>query len=274
MALKGNLRDFSTVQLLNLINLARKTGTLTIDGTETQANLSFKGGKLIYAMLDREGDRLTAVLQQAGKITGEQARTILSHAGDRSDKELGRLLISAGHVSQTDVIKSIRAYVLSNVYPLFTWPEGSFYFESSLRPVEDRITVPIDLENVIMEGSRRLEKWERMQEELPNLDVALRFAENPRTNLRDVNLNAEEWRVVSFINPRNTIQQIAQHNNMSDFQIRKIAYGLMQAGLVELVQPEGAATPSEVSGRAAMAQRRPAVKRNVIVRLIDRIREL
>ena len=34
MALKGNLRDFSTTQLFNLINLARKTGTLTIDTRE------------------------------------------------------------------------------------------------------------------------------------------------------------------------------------------------------------------------------------------------
>jgi hypothetical protein len=123
-----------------------------------------------------------------------------------------------------------------------------------------------------MEGSRRLEKWERMQEELPNLDVALKFVDSPRTSLRDVNLNAEEWRVVSFIKPSNSIQQIAQHNNMSDFQIRKIAYGLMQAGLVELVQPEGAAAPS--GGQTAVERRRPAVKRNVIVRLIDRIREL
>jgi len=30
MPLKGELRDFSTTQLLNLINLAGKTGTLTI----------------------------------------------------------------------------------------------------------------------------------------------------------------------------------------------------------------------------------------------------
>ena len=30
MPLQGNIRDFSTTQLLNLINLARKTGTLTI----------------------------------------------------------------------------------------------------------------------------------------------------------------------------------------------------------------------------------------------------
>ena len=31
MPLRGNLRDFSTTQLLNLVNLAKKTGTLTIE---------------------------------------------------------------------------------------------------------------------------------------------------------------------------------------------------------------------------------------------------
>jgi hypothetical protein len=32
MALRGNLRDFTITQLLNLINLAQKSGTLVVDG--------------------------------------------------------------------------------------------------------------------------------------------------------------------------------------------------------------------------------------------------
>jgi hypothetical protein len=86
----------------------------------------------------------------------------------------------------------------------------------------------------------------------------------------------EEWRVVSFINPRNTIHQIAQYNNMSDFQIRRIVYGLLQAGLVELVRPKRATvpTPPGAPRRTPITMRRPAIKRNVILRLIDRIRKL
>jgi DNA-binding transcriptional regulator YhcF (GntR family) len=49
----------------------------------------------------------------------------------------------------------------------------------------------------------------------------------------------EEWRVVSFINPKNTMRQIAQANKMNDLEIRRIVYGLLQAGLVEIVRPEG-----------------------------------
>lgn len=276
MALKGNLRDFSTTQLLNLINLARKTGTLTIDARDVQARLSFREGKLIYATLDGQDDHLASILHRAGKITGEQAQAIQARSGDRSDKELGLLLINAGYMSQADVVQSVRSFILNNVYRLFTWPEGVFRFEASVLTVEDRITVAIDLENVIMEGSRRLKEWERLQEELPNLDMALKFADRPDARLRNINLSVEEWRVVSFINPRNTIRQIAQYNNMSDFQVRRIVYGLLQAGLVALVRLEGMAVPTRpgAAGEIPMKKRRPAVKRSVVLRLIDRIRKL
>lgn len=278
MALKGNLQDFSATQLLHLINLARKTGTLAVETPQDQARFCFREGKLIYASLDGQDDRLVSILQRAGKITDELARTIRARSDIKDDRELGVLLSNAGYVTQKDIVDSVRNYVLEVVYKLFTWPEGTFRFEPNVLPVEGRITVSIDLENVIMEGSRRLREWERLQEELPNLDVALRFTDRPDARLRTINLTVEEWRVVSFINPRNTIRQIAQYNHMSDFQIRRIVYGLLQAGLVELVPPEGVEVkpPPGVPAPAGVPpmQRRPAVKRSIVQRLIDRIREL
>lgn len=279
MALKGNLRDFSTTQLLNLINLARKTGTLAVETRQAQVRMCFKEGKLIHATMDGQDERLVTILLRAGKITEELARTIRARSDIKDDRELGLLLTNAGYVTQQDVIESVRNHVLDIVYRLFTWPEGTFCFEPMILPIEGRIIVPIDLESVIMEGSRRLKEWERLQEELPNLDVALRFTDRPDARLRTINLTVEEWRVVSFINPRNTIRQIAQYNNMSDFQIRRILYGLLQAGLVELVTPE-VVEPKPPPGAPAappglpLTQQRPAVKRSIIQRLIDRIREL
>jgi hypothetical protein len=84
----------------------------------------------------------------------------------------------------------------------------------------------------------------------------------------------EEWRVISFINPRNTIKQIAQSNGMDDFQIRKIVYGMLQAGLVELARPEGMAMPSIMAGGRRGVEKPPAVKRSVVERLINRIKRI
>ena len=91
MALKGNLRDFSTAQLLNLINLARKTGTLTIEGSQV-AHMSFRDGKLIYASLGENSNSLAYVLQNAGILSEEQGQIIQTRARGTGDKQLGHLL--------------------------------------------------------------------------------------------------------------------------------------------------------------------------------------
>jgi hypothetical protein len=216
------------------------------------------------------------MLLKAGKLSAEQAKMIQTRAEMRSDKQLGLALMNAGYVTQDDIVQSVKNYMLDIVYTLFSWNEGQFEFDQNILPSDDRIAVPISLENVIMEGSRRVQESERLQDELPDLtSIALRFTDNPDARLRNVNLSVEEWRVISFINPRNTIKQIAQSNNMDDFQIRKIVYGMLQAGLVELTRPEGMAIPSAVAGsRRRGVEKPPAVKRNVVERLIDRIKRI
>jgi len=277
MALKGNLRDFSTTQLLNLINLAKKTGTLVIEGPGQNAQMAFRNGKLIYAQIGQEDNNLALILHKAGKLTEEQAKALKAKTTTTSDKELGLLLINAGYVNQNDILTSIRNNLLEVVYRLFTWVEGLFRFEPTLMPGDDKITVPIDLENVIMEGSRRMREWEQLAEELPNLDMALKFAERPNANIRNMNLSVEEWRVVSFINPKNSMKSIAKQNNMSDLDIRRIVYGLLQAGMVEVIRPEGTGwlAPMTSAGRKAAAT--PVDKTaqaGVVNKLISRIRSL
>jgi len=279
MALKGRLRDFSITQLLNLINLARKTGTLSIEASGEQAQVWFREGKLVFASLSTEDGHLAQLLFRAGKLSQEQTRTILSRAGMTNDKQLGMMLIEAGHVTQDDILASVRRHTQDVVFRVFTWSDGTFRFEPNVLPPEDRITVPINLESIILEGTRRVQEWEELQDELPNLEMALRFTDRPDARLRNINLSVEEWRVVSYINPRNSIRQIAKANNMSDFQIRRIVYGMLQAGLVELVRPQGAeVVPPPRPGISAPApsrvRRPPPVKRSVVERLIDRIKRL
>lgn len=278
MALKGNLRDFSTTQLLNLINLARKTGTLTVEGSQI-AQISFRDGKLIHASMGHSSNSLAFVLQKSGILSEEQGRLIDDRAANTGDKQLGHMLIQAGYVTQSDIIQSVREHILDVVYRMFTWAEGLFRFEANQVPSSDRITVPIDLESVIMEGSRRMKEWEMLQDELPDLGASLRFASRPDSRLRNVNLTVEEWRVVSFVNPQNSIREIAVAVNLNEFQIRRIVFGMLQAGLVELVEPLAAPLTTNGQTAAAMTQpsakeQKPAVKRSVITRLIDRIRRL
>jgi hypothetical protein len=271
MALKGNLRDFNVVQLLNLVNLARKTGTLTIEGPNTAAWISFREGILIYAQIGNVDGTLLGVLTKTGKISPQQAKSLRSEVQDKNDMELGLQLINAGYLNQQDIITAIQQFILDIVYELFTWMEGFFRFDANVLPPDDRITVRLELENVIIEGTRRMQEYENLQDEIPNLDMALDFVDRPGADIRNVNLNVEEWKVVSYINPKNSIRQIAKANNMTEHQIRTIVYGLLQAGLVDIIRPEGMPLPAQAEKFEPVDE---SQRTTLVNRLIDRIRSL
>ncbi len=272
MALRGNLRDFSITQLLNLINLARKTGTLVIDSPVEHAQIVFREGKLAHARIGKDDPDLAAILQRNRKITSSQAHLIRERTAHMTDKEVGLLLINAGYMTQKDIIESIQLYCADVVRRLFTWVEGAFHFEQDKPPPDGKIPVRMDLENLIIESSRQMREWEHLQAEIPSLDMALKFTDRPGTNLRNINLSVEEWRVVRYVNPKNTMRQIAHASRMNDIEIRRVVYALLQAGLVEITRPGG---PPPVP---AVARALPAVKteqrRSIVTRLINRIRSI
>ena len=274
MALKGNLHDFTITQLLNLIHLARKTGTLVIEGPKSEtAWVSFREGKLAYSKIGGQDNNLATILYRAKKISPAQHKMIRSRAGKMSDKELGLLLINANYITQEDILASLQSEYIGIVHRLFTWVEGLFRFENGVLPPDGKIALRINLENIIIEGTRRLREWEQLQDEIPSLDIALKFADRPGTNLRNINLSVEEWRVVSYINPKNSIRQIAKTTKMSDLEIRRIVYGLLQAGIVEMVRVEGAPVPrrAKITGVTA---KDPEEQKSLVNRLINRIRSI
>jgi hypothetical protein len=272
MALRGNLRDFTISQLLNLINLANKTGTLVVEGPSETAEVAFRQGKLAYAQIDHEDSSLATILYKAKKISSGQYKSIQQRAAHISDKELGLLLINAGYLSQEDILTNLQSHFTDIIQRLFTWVEGFFHFDNETLTPENRISVHLDLENLIIEGSRQMREWEQLQDEIPSLEMALKFTDRPGTNLRNVNLSVEEWRVVSYINPRNTIRQIASATKMNDLEIRRIVYSLLQAGLVETTRFQGVSAPTP-SMRVFPTENKEEQK-SLVNRLINRIRSL
>ncbi len=242
MPLQGNLRDFSTTQVLNLISLSQRTGTLTIyESTmtggkpavgELKATLSFRNGKLVYAIMKDRREGLAAILHEAGKLTGEQARLLHERAKHASDKALALLLINGNYLSKQEVVASIKRHNLGILYSLMLCDDGLFRFDENLLPGGEYILAPIDLTNVIVEGPRHAQEEKALLDYLPTLNVTLKFPANVRERYRDAQLSVDEWRIVANISPSNTISHIARAINMTDMQIRRIIYGLEHAGLI------------------------------------------
>ena len=271
MTLKGFLKDFSFTQLLNLVNLANKSGALYIERPGMSCRAVFHNGKLTHFETGGEKPSLLKTITDHQLITGAQHRLLRERLAGQNDQEIGIYLVNAGYATLDQILNVLEMEYASQIRPLFSWTDGFFRFETGEMPPEEHIPVRLNLENLIVEGARELKEIEELRSEIPSLEMTLKFTERPGTDLSRINLNSTEWRVISYVNPKNSIQQIAATTNLDEVEIRRVVYTLLQAGLVEIVRPDGqpVALPS-----ASLPVNKPTENRPLIKRLIDRIRSI
>ncbi len=249
MALVGNLRDFGLSDFLYLVDRGYKTGMLVLQRPGDQARLFFQNGKLVYAIQNATEDRLGDLLLRAGKISPQQRNyAVQLQQTVASNKPLGLILVELNYITREGIIRTVRTQIEETVYRLFSWTEGDFRFEPDVKPPRESVTIPLSIENVIMEGVRRIDEWSRIRDRIPTLDVIVKFADQPTERAKGVNLTPDEWRVFARINGLDNIAAVAQLTNLSEFDVCRIIYGFIQAGLVEVARSQVLVAP-EVQSR-------------------------
>jgi DNA-binding MarR family transcriptional regulator len=129
------------------------------------------------------------------------------------------------------------------VYAMATWTDGNFRFIPDENPPKHTITKSNT--NLLMEAARRLDEWKILSKKIPSLDMIPKF-EVPQGKKGKINLNTQEWLILSKVNGQNSIAEIAMQSNLSPFDVAKMLYGLITMGLVQLEQPESSTkTPAE-----------------------------
>jgi hypothetical protein len=180
MALEGELGEFPLTDIIQLVDLSKKTGGVEIHGQ--------RSGQSFYGWL----------YFRDGKIVGAEL---------------------TGHAP------------LEAVYTFFTLSSGPFRF------YDDRIlsqpTITVSNEVIIMEGIMRQDAWAKIHQYVPSLSLVPRLVPNPSTGNNEINLEAEEWRILTMVDGRNSIGQIAQRSSLGEFRTCEIIAQLLQSGLIE-----------------------------------------
>ena len=236
MAIEGPLRELGIHDVFQLLDLSRKTGALRVTSElrDDEGFVLFEGGKVIHASVKSNPTSIERILRQAGKLSDADmaaALAVVAPAG----LGLGDRLVQAGVVSQKEMERQLHQAIESVVFELMSWREGFFSFEE--RAVSD---VPIDAkiristESLLMEGARRIDEWSRIADKVPSLSVVpiLAPVEDDRASVLD--LLPHEWEVLMMIDGMRDLRGIAAALGRSEFEIAKIAYGLVTTGVVVL----------------------------------------
>jgi hypothetical protein len=116
------------------------------------------------------------------------------------------------------------------IYALAIWASGDFQFTPNEEP--DATTIEKSNTSLLMEAARRLDEWKVLSRKIPGVDYI------PVLILRDtaepVTLSPVEWNVVTRIDGKKTIDELARAVQLSSFETSKVLYGLITSGLVEM----------------------------------------
>ena len=241
MALRGNLKDFSLPDVFQLVTFSRKTGVLRIvrqDGAH--GSVWFRDGDVFFAQSNWHTEPLGERLVRAQRLTSQAlARALALRADEGEDgRRLGKILVDEGYITEQVLSAFVSDQIQETIFDLMRWDEGDFDFEAIPEAVEEDIGLSVSIENVIMEGSRRLEEWTRIKKKIPSVDVVFKMATAPSEGTFEISLKPTEWNLLLLIDGTRSVAELAHETERTDLEVARIIYGLFSAGLLEFATDE------------------------------------
>ena len=239
MDLQGNIERFKLPEILQLLSMGRKSGTLGIQRDGDIVMVYFKDGLVTYGYGPRQTMHLGQLLRERERISSETL-TIAVETQEKSEntRRLGEILIEMNAVDRADIIEVVTEQVKELMYSLMSWDSGNFKFYENQYPTEEEITVELSTENIILEGLRRLDEMNHLRDTLPCLDTVFAISQAATNHPMDINLNPEEWNIMALINGRRTIRDVIDISNLSEVDTLKKLAALKLAGLVSETEVE------------------------------------
>jgi tetratricopeptide (TPR) repeat protein len=241
MAIEGPLAELSIQDVLQLLELAHKTGVLTIrsDRLNDEAIVHFTRGAIVFAVRRRSTRRLGQLLIRAGKLTQRELDRGLEIQRSDPTRRLAEIILEMGSVSEEELERQLRFQMEETIYEVMPWDEGYFKFEEHADLAEQRLLARVRVESLLMEGARRIDEWARLESRVPGPEAVPALAPGNEREATPLELRSDEWEVLAEIDGDRDVRQIAADLGRSAFDVAKTIYGLISTGVVEVTERHG-----------------------------------
>ncbi len=166
---------------------------------------------------------------QLVSVSGKTGMFMLVRGGER-----GYIYLRNGRIVHAELgnLKGEEA-----VYALAIWSSGDFQFS----PGRENETITIEKTNtsLLMEAARRLDEWKVLARKIPGVEYVPTLKE--REMGEPITLSPPEWNLVTHIDGRRTVEELARAMGSNSFDTAKVLYGLVTADLVEMRSREAVA---------------------------------
>lgn len=165
MSLVGNLEDLGLGEILQIVSLSRKSGTLTLRSKGHEAAIVFRYGQVVRASSSMFPQSLGELLTRQNVIDPAILRKALALQQSEGFLErLGAILVKHFDVTQEVIEEVVRSQVEKVVISLFDWTSGSFDFliqdlvetvyDTRMDPLQFMLNQGLNPQYLAMEGAQ------------------------------------------------------------------------------------------------------------------------
>lgn len=206
---QGLVGSVEIPDLLTFVNLGRRTGVTELTRTGQLTRVFFQKGNPVFATSDKEGLRLGDLLLRLGRISRKDIDRCLARQRV-GGPHIGQVFVSEGLLTIEELSSHLKVQVSEAIFETFLWTQGSFAFYDDVSPPPDAVILQMDLQNLIMEGVRRIDERGRLAEVFPDLDAAVDVSGNRESLRQSLTLTPEEWRILFLIDGRRSLREVCQ----------------------------------------------------------------
>ncbi len=251
MGIAGNLNTMILPDLLQVLSIGKRTGTLRLNTGEVEKSIFFKAGTIVSASSNDPKEYLGHFLVSHGLIDEVQLERAVRRQAS-APQLLGMILVEQGAISADDLYQMLRLKAEQTIFELFFWTEGDFSFLDDQLPEYEIVPISLDVQELLMEGMQRVDEWDQIRELIPS-DQAVPVAvtdllDNPKLGDRD-------RLVLGLVDDRRSIEEIGLHARTSEYFVSRVLYRSALKGKIKVVRPRivtVGGSPQATSGSALM----------------------
>jgi hypothetical protein len=116
------------------------------------------------------------------------------------------------------------------IFAILTWTDGNFNFTADVTSEERSIKK--DTPALLEAAMNHLHEWEQIKKVIPSQDLVFRLSSKRAPD--EIRLKNEEWSVLSQVNDKKKVSDIAKELKLGEQESARILYKLFTAGLIEV----------------------------------------
>ena len=246
--MQGKLEAAVMPELLRHLYVGRKSGLLHFTRGDERRSVRFNRGNIVFAQTNNPENQLGQLLVAHGELSQEDLDKATEIVNSDA-KRLGTVLQEQGMLTKEQVEQGLADHVREILRGIFSWTDGEYSFEAQPEQphIEGDISLKLATGEVILEAVNSINDPGAIHGALGDPGRKLQTSLDPMLRFQKITLTPVDGFLMSRVDGASTASEVLQLAPVSTEEAEQSLFGLLCAGVIEFVEPDGSARSAPAS---------------------------